>query len=216
MKPKINIFYVENDFAVDDFAHEIWGQAEPVLLTKYWSGASAPPERSATASLLWTDAALIVRFDCEQREPFVVSQNPQTNFEAKNLWERDVCEIFIAPDRERPEKYFEFEVAPTGEWLDYAILQLPNRREIDTNYNSGIKTAVQIFENSFTVIFMIGWQAFGKKPETGDEWLGNLFRCVGIGTTRGYLAWQPTLTSQPNFHAPQVFGGLNFKKKASN
>jgi alpha-galactosidase len=63
---------------------------------------------------------------------------------------------------------------------------------------------------------MVGWEAFGKKPKTGDVWLGNLFRCVGTGISRGYLAWQPTLTDQPNFHVPQVFGSLNFKKKNSN
>ncbi len=211
MKPKINIFYVANDFAYDDFAHETWRVAETVSLTKYWSGAIAPPTRRAQARLLWTDAALLARFDCEQHEAFVVSQNPQVDFEAENLWERDVCEIFIAPNVDKPERYFEFEIAPTGEWLDYAVLQLPDRREIDTNYNSGIKTAARIFENSFSLIFGIGWQAFGKKPKIGDQWLGNLFRCVGSGASRGYLAWQPTLTGQPNFHVPQVFGALEFR-----
>lgn len=213
MKPKINIFSVAENFALDYYAHEVWRQAEPVSLTKYWSGVDAPQERRSTARLLWTREHLLGRFDCQQQEPFVISQNPQTKFEAENLWERDVCEIFIAPDAEKPENYFEFEVAPTGEWLDYAIRQLPERREIDTDYNSGIKTAAQIFENSYTVIFGVEWQAFGKKPRAGDQWLGNLFRCVGSGADRGYLAWQPTQTVQPNFHVPGVFGILEFSHK---
>lgn len=204
------IRHIEKDFALDDFANDVWREAESVLIDKYWSGADAPPERRAVAKLLWTDAALYVRFDCEQGEPFVINSNPNTEVEAEKLWERDVCEIFVAPDAEKPEKYFEFEVAPTGEWLDYAIHQLPDRRETDTSYDSGIKTAAQIFENNYTVAFRIEWQAFNKKPNIGDEWRGNLFRCVGAGETRGYLAWQPTQTQTPNFHVPSVFGYLKF------
>ncbi len=216
MKPEINIFYIAENFALENFANKNWSKAQSVSLTKYWSGEDAPPERGATVRLLWTDANLLVRFDCQQHEPFVVSQNPQTDFETKNLWERDVCEIFIAPDLERPEKYFEFEVAPTGEWLDYAILQLAERREVDTTYNAGIRTLAQISENSFSVIFSIGWNAFGKKPKPSDEWPGNLFRCVGTGKNRGYLAWQPTLAAVPNFHVPQAFGRFIFNKSNSN
>ncbi|MGH9959146.1 MAG: carbohydrate-binding family 9-like protein [Pyrinomonadaceae bacterium] len=38
-----------------------------------------------------------------------------------------------------------------------------------------------------------------------------MFRCVGTGKDRGYLAWQPTRTEQPNFHIPKVFGWLIFE-----
>ena len=216
MKPQINIFRVAKDFAWENFADKIWSRSESVSLTKYWSGQSAPPERGATVRLLWTDINLLVRFDCAQHEPFVISQHPQTDVEAKNLWERDVCEIFIAPNPDAPERYFEFEVAPTGEWLDYAIVQLPERREVDTDYNAGIRTGAQIYENSFSVIFSIGWNALGKKPSAGEQWLGNLFRCVGIGENRGYLAWQPTRTRQPNFHVPQAFGRFSFREESLN
>lgn len=213
MKPTINIFHVEHDFALDDFSENIWRKSEKIEITKYWSGADAPPERRATARILWTDAALYARFDCEQHEPLVINENPQIEREAEKLWERDVCEIFIAPDANNPEKYFEFEVAPTGEWLDYAILQLSDRRETDSSYNSGIETAAQIGENSFTVIFRIEWQAFGKYPNASEVWRGNLFRCVGTDEMTRYLAWQPTRTEKPNFHVPAVFGFLRFEIK---
>lgn len=206
-----NIFYAAENFAVNDFENENWLKAEFILLTRYWSGAPAPPHRRATARLLWTNENLLVRFDCCQQEPLIISRNPQTEVETANLWERDVCEIFVAPDADKPQKYFEFEVAPTGEWLDYAILQRADTRETDASYNSGIKTAAHILVNSFTIIFQINWQAFGKTPIAGEKWLGNLFRCVGAGANRGYLAWQPTLTPQPNFHVPQAFGIFKFE-----
>lgn len=59
----------------------------------------------------------------------------------------------------------------------------------------------------------INWQAFGKKPNEGKIWHGNLFRCVGEGETRGYLAWQPTMTEKPNFHFPEAFGEIEFTGK---
>lgn len=208
----IKIWYCENDFALDNFENDVWLACEQVLLDKYWSGIEAPPERTGAARLLWTETALYVRFDCEQGEPFVISNQPDTTKEAERLWERDVCEIFVASNPDQPEKYFEFEVAPTGEWLDYAIHQLADRRETDITYNSGIKTAAKIGANNLIVIFSVGWQAFGKKPQAGEKWRGNLFRCVGAGETRGYLAWQPTLTEKPNFHVPSVFGVFEFVK----
>lgn len=228
MKPRINVCYIKDELAFDDFSHrncqpvdnfghQNWRQAENVSLSKYWSGDTAPTERWASARLLWTDAALFVRFDCQQHEPFVINHDPQIEFEAEKLWERDVCELFLAPDQDKPQNYFEFEVAPTGEWLDFAILHRDGRRETDTSYNSGIKTATQISENAYGVIFRVEWQAFGKKPRMGDQWLGNLFRCVGSGASRGYLAWQPTLTDVPNFHVPQFFGVFKFiAKETSN
>jgi hypothetical protein len=56
----------------------------------------------------------------------------------------------------------------------------------------------------------IPWEAFGKKPSAGDVWVGNIFRCVGAGPDRGYLAWQPTMTETPNFHVTEKFGELKF------
>jgi hypothetical protein len=42
----------------------------------------------------------------------VVSDKPQTEKKTMGLWDRDVCEIFIAPDEHAIERYFEFEAAP--------------------------------------------------------------------------------------------------------
>ena len=47
-------------------------------------------------------------------------------------------------------------------------------------------------------------------PSSGDVWHGNIFRCVGKGENRGYLAWQPTETPAPNFHVPEKFGEFEF------
>ena len=213
MKNVIEVFHINEPISIEDFSHEIWQNAAAIEINRYWSAEIAPVERCFVARLLWTDEELFIRFDCKQNEPFVVNENPNITMEAENLWERDVCEIFIAPDLNEPERYFEFEIAPTAEWLDFAILHHPEKRETDKSYNAGMRTAAQIAENHFTVIFSIEFErAFGKKPKAGDKWAANLFRCVGAEDERGYLAWQPTQTELPNFHVPAAFGLLKFTK----
>ena len=208
------VYYSANNIAVEDFENEIWKKVESIEINRYWSGALAPKHRCASAKLVWTDKQLLVRFDCEQAEPFVANETPNSTIEAAELWERDVCEIFVAPDQNEKERYFEFEIAPTGEWLDFAIRHLHEKRETDKSYNAGMRTWTRVGENFFTAVFTIEFErAFGKTPGAGDVWLGNLFRCVGSGETRGYLAWQPTLTELPSFHVPAVFGYLIFEKK---
>jgi len=214
MKNRINAFFTAEEIRLEDFDNEIWRQAESVEINRYWSGEPAPAERCASARILWSENRLFVRFDCRQDEPFVINRKPNPDAEAAELWERDVCEIFVAPDLNAPEKYYEFEIAPTGEWLDFAIRQLPEKRETDKTYNAGMKTAARIGENSFTAVFTLEFKrAFGRKPKAGEAWRTNLFRCVGSGETRGYLAWHPTFTGTPGFHVPAVFGYLKFEKK---
>jgi alpha-galactosidase len=121
-----------------------------------------------------------------------------------------VCEIFIAPDVTAPEHYFEFEAAPTGEWVDLAIQWKPEARETDLAYHSSMTTAARIGSDLVTIAMRIPWQALGRVPQAGERWRGNLFRCVGADPTRGYLAWRPTLTEEPNFHVPAAFGEMVF------
>jgi len=127
------------------------------------------------------------------------------------LWDRDVCEIFIAPDPTVVERYVEFEAAPTGEWLDVAIHWTRERRESDWEFNSHMTTAAKIEKNRVTIAMRIPWNHWIHEPQAGERWRVNLFRCVGSDPGRGYVAWQPTRTPEPNFHVPQVFGWLVFR-----
>ncbi|HVF86279.1 MAG TPA: sugar-binding protein, partial [Pyrinomonadaceae bacterium] len=117
-----------------EFDHEEWERAKPVLIERYWSGEMAPAGRHAEARVIWTEEALNLRFVCRQSEPLVVSESPALNQKIIGLWERDVCEIFLAPDADAPERYFEFEAAPTGEWLDLRIHTTLTERETDWHY----------------------------------------------------------------------------------
>ena len=199
------------EVAAADFAHEAWGRARPARIARYWSGAAAPEGRHADARVVWTDAALVVKFDCRQEEPLVVSPAPNLREKTLGLWDRDVCEIFLAPDPSAPERYFEFEAAPTGEWIDLAIHWRPQGRETDWRYRSRMQTAARLVDDSLTVAIRIPFRSLGRSPRAGDRWRANLFRCVGPDPVYRYLAWQPTYTEQPNFHVPESFGWLVFK-----
>jgi hypothetical protein len=209
----IEAYHAGSEVAAADLEHEAWQSARPVHLTKYWSGMEAPGGRQGEARVVWTQAALCVRFVCRQSEPLMTSATPQTETKTIGLWERDVCEIFIAPDAQVPERYFEFEAAPTGEWLDLAIHQLPDVRRTDWEFRSGMTAAARVSTDLLMIAMRIPWRALGHRPVAGERWKANLFRCVGAGPERGYLAWRPTRTAQPNFHAPQAFGWLNFEEK---
>ncbi len=207
---KAQVKRVGHDFEVGELGHQAWKAADEICVDTYWSGERAPAGRHFRARLLWSDTSLYVRFEANQAEPAIVSIPPNLTSKTLGLWDRDVCEIFVAPDAAEPQRYFEFEIAPNGEWIDLAVLQLPDRRETDWDYASGMVSAVESGTDLVRIAVRIPWTAFPRKPAGGDVWLGNMFRCVGTGPGRGYLAWSPTFTGKPNFHVPASFGEFEF------
>ena len=210
MTNKIKIAHIKKDFSVQELDNKSWAKAKEVVIDKYWSGENAPVGRHARAKLLWSRAALYVRFEANQTEPLILSETPNLKSKTRGLWDRDVCEIFVAPDRNEPRKYFEFEIAPNGEWIDLGIYQKPDERITDWDYLSGMQSKAVIEKDKVLMAIKVEWKAFGKTPKMGDVWLGNLFRCVGTGETRGYLAWSATETKEPSFHVPEKFGEFEF------
>jgi hypothetical protein len=201
--------FTEVAVAVAEFDHSAWTTAQPAHIHRFWSGAEAPPSRHAEARIIWSAEALTARFLCKQNEPLVINSLPQLKQKTIGLWERDVCEFFVAPDAAHPHRYLEFEVAPTGEWLDLAIELIAGVRHTDWEFHSGMTAAARVTDDEVTLGIQIPWRRALPKPNAHDVWRANLFRCVGLGNER-YLAWQPTRTTEPNFHVPEAFGRLEF------
>ncbi len=209
----LTIKHILKDFSIGRLDDPAWKRASQSVITKYWSGKAAPTGRQFTARLLWSDTALYVRFDASQSEPLVVSEKADVTEKIVGLWDRDVCEIFIAPDASQRNKYFEFEIAPNGEWIDLGIEILASQeRKTEWDYRSGMTSAAKIGRDKVVMAIKIPFASLGKTPKIGDVWLGNLFRCVGKDPTRGYLAWQATETGKANFHVPEKFGEFRFVK----
>ena len=202
--------YTSHALSATDFENEIWQQCTPVTIEHYWSGDPAPVARHAEARICWSNDALHVRFLGNQKESLVVSENPRTDKKTLGLWDRDVCEIFLAPDPSNISRYFEFEAAPTGEWVDLGITLTPSGRLTDWDYASGLEAAARIDKDQLLVGMRIPWSDVLPKPEPGALWQVNVFRCVGPEAPERYLAWLPTRTPEPNFHVPEAFGWLRF------
>jgi hypothetical protein len=151
--------HISADFAVDDFANPAWRRARAVKIARYWSGAPAPATRQAEARLLWSQVALYVRFTARQGEPLIVSAKSRLDQKTMNLWDRDVCELFVAPNAAAPERYYEFEVAPTGEWIDLGIHWSSEKRETDWDYHSGATFAARTAKASIALTMRIPWAA---------------------------------------------------------
>jgi hypothetical protein len=202
--------YISTRINTNDFENEVWQKCQPVTIAHLWSGEPAPVERQAEVRICWSDEALHVRFVGNQHEPLVVSAEPKTDRKTLGLWDRDVCEIFVAPNPENPSRYFEFEAAPTGEWVDLGIVLGSEGRLTDWDYRSGMVAAARVEETRIKVAISIPWSASIPKPNSKDQWLINLFRCVGPEAPDRYLAWRPTRTPEPNFHVAEAFGSLIF------
>jgi hypothetical protein len=202
--------YVAHPLEVGAFEAEAWQQCQPITIEHYWSGEPAPPSRHAEARICWSSEALHVRFVGAQREPLIVGENPRIDQKTLGLWDRDVCEIFLAPDASNAARYFEFEAAPTGEWIDLGIVVKPGGRETDWDFASGFTTAAKLEDDHLLIGMRIPWSKAIPKPSAGDVWRVNLFRCVGPEAPERYLAWIPTKTAEPNYHVPEVFGTLRF------
>ena len=202
--------YIGESLSPADFENQVWEDSEPVKITQLWSGEPAAASRHAEARLCWSNNALHVRFDCRQQEPLVVSANPVTDKKTLGVWDRDVCEIFLAPDPANPSRYFEFEAAPSGEWVDLGITLTTTGRETDWDFASGFTTAAKLDGERLLVGMRIPWSESLPKPVSGDVWRVNVFRCVGPESPSRYLAWRPTRTPEPAFHIADAFGVLRF------
>ena len=183
-----------------------WNRAEPVAFCHDWQGRNPDPRRETEVRLLWSEDSLFVRFACRYRT-LDVFQDADPNGRRDQLWDRDVAEVFLQPDRFGEKFYKEFEVSPNGMWLDLDISP-----QGLAHIASGMRSRVVLDEKASAWIaeLTIPMSAITSNFDPAQPWRVNFFRCEGLDPQRFYSAWQPTETSEPNFHVPQKFGWLRF------
>ncbi|MGA2738691.1 MAG: PQQ-binding-like beta-propeller repeat protein [Bryobacteraceae bacterium] len=161
----------------------------------------------------WTDTHLYLLFSCPYTELNVflpaLGGGPRDK-----LWDRDVVEMFLGDDWTHIRHYREFEIAPTGDWIDLAIDL--DRESYDQSWRSGWTTAARIDEKAHVwyAAARIPLSAVSSNPvKAGTKWRANLYRIEGQGPDahRHFLCWQPTcvVDRDPN-HVPENFGALIF------
>jgi len=184
-----------------------WNGAEPVAFCHDWQGRNPDPQRETEVRLLWSADRLFIRFQCRFRT-LDVFPDADPNGRRDVLWDRDVAEVFLQPDRFGEKYYKEFEVSPNGMWLDLDISP-----QGLTHITSGMLSRVEVDEPAriWTAELAIPIAAITDHFDPTQPWRVNFFRCEGLDPQRFYSAWQPTETAEPNFHVPQKFGWLKFE-----
>lgn len=204
------------EILADGLSHEIaldaahsapdWDSAQPVTFCRDWQGNNPALDRQTEVRALWSAETLYLRFLCRYRELNVFPDSDPSG-RRDQLWDRDVAEAFLQPDPSRPDAYKEFEVSPNGLWIDLDIS--PGAKP---DLRSGMRRSAVLDEkgHTWTAEIAIPMKALTPRFDPSAIWRVNFFRVEGKEEPRGYYAWQPTLTPQPNFHVPGAFGRMRF------
>ncbi len=196
-----------------DPASEIWKNAATQTISKDCTHQTDYPAFATTVRAFWSGTDLYFLFEC----PYAVLNlfEPPNNAQPRvGLWDRDVVEMFLGADWTHIRRYREFEIAPTGDWIDLAIDL--DRQSYDHTWRSGWKTMARIDEARKV------WYAAARIPlasvtadpiAPGAKWRMNLYRIEGLGpdTQRHFMCWQPTCVQKRDAnHVPEHFGTLIF------
>ncbi|MEO7144949.1 MAG: tetratricopeptide repeat protein [Bryobacteraceae bacterium] len=193
----------------------LWKRASSTPMLKDCSHNIDYPALASEVRVFWTDSDLYLLFICPYQK-LNIWEPAQKDRPRNKLWDRDVVEFFLGSDWTEIRKYREFEIAPTGDWIDLAIDL--SRKSYDRTWRSGWKITTRIDEKAHV------WYAAARVPlksvsetavEAGTKWRVNLYRIEGEGpdSKRHFLCWQPTCAGNrdPN-HVPENFGTLVFSE----
>ena len=193
----------------------VWSRAASASIDKDCTHKIDYPKLKTEVRGFWTDSDLYLLFTC----PYTVLNLwlPADNSKDRDkLWDRDVVEFFLGDDWKDIKHYREFEIAPTGDWVDLAIDL--GKESYDENWHSGWRTTARIdkVNHVWYAAARIPLRSVSTQPVTpGMRWRANLYRIDGLGpdSQRHFMCWQPTcvVNRDPN-HVPEHFGTLIFGK----
>ena len=196
-------------------AADVWKSANATRIVRDCSRTTDYPDLVTELRGFWTDTDVYFLFVCPYRSLNVFLPT-QPDRPRRGLWDRDVVELFLGDDWSNIRHYREFEIAPTGDWIDLAIDL--DRRGPGPAWSSGWTTDARIDERAKT------WYAAARIPlrsisekavVAGTRWRANLYRIDGEGpdSVRRFMCWQPTcVTNRDPNHVPEHFGTLTFVK----
>lgn len=167
-----------------------------------------PPAQPTAVRIAHDAAALLLRFDCDDRDTWATYSRRDAP-----LWEEEVVEVFIAPGKADPSEYLEIEVNPLGAIFDARVTNPHGRRDsmrVDSTWDAvGLVAVVsRPSPQTWTVQLEIPWSDMcdGDPPRV---WRANFFRIERPRDGESeFSCWSPTLADPPDFHKPDCFGRL--------
>ena len=199
---------IRRDFKPDGRLEEPEWKGAPVMVLEQGTiDGAAEPAIATPCRALWSDQFLYLGYECPYTE--LTDYGKPVKEERKKspeaLWDRDVVELFVAPNPGRLTEYTEYEWAPNNEALDLQI----RRPTSDFNWSSGMEWKVRVDKKRkvWTCEVRIPLSALSTvAPAAGTRWRANLYRIDRAH--KAFLAMSPTLTG--TFHAAERFGWLEF------
>ena len=195
--------------AGDTLDESWWSRLPSIALRRAQDGAD--PLQSTVVRIAHDPGALLLRFDCTDRDIWATHARRDAR-----LWEEEVVELFVAPGEGDPSEYFEIEVNPIGAIFDARVSNPHGRRDsmrVDSAWNAEGLVAVvsRPSPGSWRADIAIPWSALceGTPPLV---WRANFFR---IERPRDgepeFSCWSPTFVDPPDFHKPASFGRLELR-----
>jgi alpha-galactosidase len=206
---------VSEDFVPDgNLDKPDWQRTKWVEFDHDMPGVQHYPDERTRVAAMWSQRFVYFGFICH----YVVLntyEGEDIKEERWELWNRDVAEVFLNPEPQRVNHYFEFEVAPNNQWIDLEI-DKDKTPFNDAGWNSGYEhgTRIDAARHVWTCEMRIPVDSMKVSAMPPDhDWRLNLFRASGAGddTRRHFMAWS-TIPSGTTFHVPTRFGILRFVK----
>jgi hypothetical protein len=193
-----------------------------------WKGASTiewgKPPYPTRFRALWSDAGLFLRFDATDPSPWHTMTKRD-----EHLWDEEVVEIFLDPDRSGRD-YYELEVNPANVVCDLRMVSPWPDKKGDIDWDlAGLETRVHATKDAagkttgWTATAFLPWAGLralpsaakvAVPPEAGDRWRFNVFRIERPGGPGApekdgvFAAWSPP--SVQSFHDAGAFRDMVF------
>ena len=211
-KPSYTVVSTKADRAALMAADETaWATAVPI--------AWGPAEYSTRFRAASSDEGLYLRFDATDPSPWHTMTKRD-----EHIWDEEVVEIFIDPDRSGRD-YYELEINPANVVCDLRMISPWPDKKGDIDWNlAGLETRVrQDAARGWTATALLPWGGLralpsaGKvtlPPRPGDAWRFNVFRIKRPGGPKSpekdavFAAWSPP--SAQSFHDAGAFRDLVF------
>lgn len=204
-----------NDFTPDgNLGKQVWEDAEWAEFDHDISGQRHYPQALTRVAAFWTPGYVYFAFRCKYTT-LNVYEGEDPAKERWELWNRDVVEVFINPQPQRVNHYYEFEVAPNNQWIDLEI-DKDKTPFNDASWDSRFEHATlgDAQGHVWTCEMRIPVAPMGVSSlSAGTEWRLNFFRADGPGDDkqRRFMCWS-TIPEGTTFHAPTRFGVIQFMK----
>jgi alpha-galactosidase len=190
-----------------DLGRRFWKAADWQAIATQWDGEPVDPRWHTSFASRWTAEFLYFGFHADFEGLTMVDQ-PIRQRRTQGLWTKeDVVEVFLGPDLDFPDRYKEFELSPSAQWIEIDLDRSRSFSDFEWICGMESRSVVDHPRKHWQAEFRVPLRSLGLKGSAvGALFAMNAYR-VELKSNL-YLAWNPTLSPKPDFHVPARFGRM--------